>query len=317
MSKGKSPSVSVVIPAYNYGPFLGEAIESALAQTYQPLEVIVIDDGSTDNTPEVAASYGSRIRFVRTPNKGVSAARNAGIEISKGDLIAFVDADDRWLPNKLEIQIPHFLSDPAVGLVHAGNRVFDNETAATLCEPPVDSTASLHDLLKCCAVSASAVVVPRRIFKETGGFDERLAGGEDWDMWLRIAAGYKVISHREVLVEVRSHGKGLGSNNALRMFRDCMTVLQKARSIHPGCPQCASAIRSAQRQMRKEYYAKVSAAARACLRDGDYLRGWRWRLVSVWRYPQIVFHAPAILWNRVRTMMARSSPGRNSSTLKC
>ncbi len=291
-------SVSVVIPSYNYGRYLAAAVESVFAQTYPPLEIIVVDDGSDDDTREVASRYGDRIRYVRTDNRGVSAARNTGVELAKGDLVAFLDADDRWLPRKLELQIPLFDTDEKPGMVHTGSRVFDNPTGDTLCEFQPKPLLDVHDLIECCAVSVTSVVVPRAIFAEIGGFDTSLVGTEDWDMWLRIAASYKVVGCREVLVEYRSHSRSL-SGNALRQFRNCMAVLDKARHIHPGCPRCRRAIRGARRQMRLEYYGKVSAAARDCFREGDYLRGWKWRFLSVCRDPRIVFEIPAILRMRM------------------
>ena len=145
--------VSAVIPCYNYGRFLGEAIESVLSQTFSAHEIIVVDDGSTDGTPEVARRYGEKIRYHRTENRGVSAARNAGIALAEGDLIAFLDADDRWLPNKLECQVPVFDGTPGVGLVHARSRVFDGVTGESLCEPMPNPSLDIHALINCCSIS--------------------------------------------------------------------------------------------------------------------------------------------------------------------
>ncbi|HEY2324319.1 MAG TPA: glycosyltransferase family A protein, partial [Thermoanaerobaculia bacterium] len=111
-------SVSVVIPSYNYARYLGEAIDSALAQTLPPLEVIVVDDGSTDETSEVLATYADRIRVLRQKNSGVAVARNSGIAAAHGEYVAFLDADDIWLPRKLELQMARF--DESIGLVHCG-----------------------------------------------------------------------------------------------------------------------------------------------------------------------------------------------------
>ena len=104
MGVKKLPAVSVIIPCHNYGRFVTAAVESALSQTYQPVDVIVIDDGSTDDTPERLQAFGSRIRYIRQENQGVSAARNTGIRQSCGEWVAFLDADDFWHPQKLEAQ---------------------------------------------------------------------------------------------------------------------------------------------------------------------------------------------------------------------
>jgi glycosyltransferase involved in cell wall biosynthesis len=114
------PLVSVVIAAYNGAQYLPEAIDSALAQTYPKVEVIVVDDGSTDSTAEVVGAYGARVRYLYQQNAGTAAARNTGIQSAQGELIALLDQDDRWLPEKLARQVPLFFDEPRVGLVHSG-----------------------------------------------------------------------------------------------------------------------------------------------------------------------------------------------------
>ena len=116
------PLVSVIIPCYNQGKYLAEAIESALNQTYPHVEVIVVNDGSTDNTAEVAARYAGRITYVEQENGGPSAARNAAIGVATGSLIAHLDSDDRWSPQKLERQVPMF-ADPQKTAFHSGSSV--------------------------------------------------------------------------------------------------------------------------------------------------------------------------------------------------
>src|SRR5436190_9018266 len=120
-------TVSVVIPTYNYARYLGAAIDSALQQTHAPLEVIVVDDGSTDDTPRLLDGYGDRIRVIRQKNSGVAAARNAGVREARGELIAFLDSDDLWKPRKLELQIARFEADPGLGLVHCGAETLDDQ----------------------------------------------------------------------------------------------------------------------------------------------------------------------------------------------
>src|SRR4051794_5813716 len=111
------PAVSVVIPTYNYARFIERALVSVLGQTHRPAEVLVIDDGSTDETATVVDRYATRVRYLRQENSGVSAARNAGVESSTGDLVAFLDADDEWVPNKLELQVEALTKRPEAGLV--------------------------------------------------------------------------------------------------------------------------------------------------------------------------------------------------------
>src|SRR3990167_8128796 len=120
-----TPRVSVVIPTYNYARYLPQAIDSVLGQTYPHIEVVVVDDGSTDESRDVLRAYGSRIRWVQQERQGVSAARNRGVRESRGDLVAFLDADDRWLPTKLERQVARWCNEPELGLVHAGEEIID------------------------------------------------------------------------------------------------------------------------------------------------------------------------------------------------
>ena len=297
MSKGVNMqsrlSVSVVIPTYNYGRFLATAIDSALAQTYTPMEVIVVDDGSTDDTAAVVARYGDRIRVLRKPNGGLSSARNAGIALARGDLVALLDADDRWLPEKLERQVPYFVSDGRVGMVHTGSRIFDHGTGMTLCEVFPQASLDFHELMNCCAVSAPSTVIRRKVFPHVGGFDQTLAEAEDWDMWIRIAAaGWKVTGCPEVLVEYRTHTSNMSRSNPLRHFRNCMKVLSKSLRIHPGCRLCRAAVKSARKRLAREMYDRMSAVARDHLRAGDFLCGCKWRIKSAWHYPQILLEIP-------------------------
>jgi len=122
----QDPLVSIVIPTYNYGNFVSEAVDSALAQTYNNIEVIVVDDGSTDNTKDVLVKYNESIRYIHKENAGLPAARNTGIEQAKGEYIAFLDSDDQWLADKVELQMEIFKSNDQVGLVScAGYHVND------------------------------------------------------------------------------------------------------------------------------------------------------------------------------------------------
>jgi glycosyltransferase involved in cell wall biosynthesis len=294
-------TVSVVIPTYNYGRFVATAIESALAQTRMPLEVIVVDDGSTDDTAAVVARFGDSVRYIHKPNGGLSSARNAGIAAARGDLIALLDADDRWLPHKLERQVPYFAADKDMGLVHTGSRIFDHETGGTLCEVLPRESLSFHELMNCCAVSAPSTMIRRGIFQAIGGFDETLAEAEDWDMWIRIAAaGWKVAGRREILVEYRTHSSNMSRSNPLRHYRNCMVVLRKSLRIHARCGECEAAVRDARKRLAGEMYDQMSAKARHHLRTGDIKRGLEWRWKSVRHYPGVLLRAPEIIRNKLQ-----------------
>jgi glycosyltransferase involved in cell wall biosynthesis len=206
-------TISVVMPAYNYAHYLREAIDSALAQSYPPLEVIVVDDGSTDATPEILASYGDRIRVLRQSNRGVAAARNAGIAAARGEYVAFLDADDVWLRRKLELQMARFDADPSLGLVHGGVQTFD--AAGRTLQVWLDGLEGhvAGEMLRLdrevITAPGSNIVVPKRVAEEIGGFDERLLPSEDWDFCYRVAARHPVGYVAEVVLRYRMHGGGV------------------------------------------------------------------------------------------------------------
>lgn len=184
-------TVSVVIPTYNRGALLGEALESVLAQGSAIGEIIVVDDGSTDDTPSVLAGYcgqHSIVRVVRQPNSGESRARNAGIRLAVGEFVAFLDSDDAWLPEKLSRQLPLF-DDPRIGLAFtAYYRCSEDKTELmSLSEWKIDWRFAIEQLLIGCCIDTSTVVVRREQLSRIGLFDEGLKVCEDWDLWLRFA----------------------------------------------------------------------------------------------------------------------------------
>jgi glycosyltransferase involved in cell wall biosynthesis len=203
--------ISVVIPTHNYGRFIAEAIRGALDQTHRAAEIIIIDDGSTDDTTDVVREFGERVKYVRQEKAGVCAARNRGVRESSGELIAFLDADDIWEPAKLEKQAAKFETDPTIGLVHCGMREFDSKTGETLrfiLEGGEEGVAENLLLWEGPVIvgPGGTVVVTREAFDAVGGFDERIKVGEDWDFCYRVARRFKVGFVPEALVNYRSHG---------------------------------------------------------------------------------------------------------------
>lgn len=187
-----SPLVTTVIPAYNCEKYVGKAIDSILAQTYRPVEIIVVDDGSTDGTHDVLSGFGAKVRVLERENGGPSAARNAGIAAASGGLIAFLDADDLWKPNKLSLQVPLF-EDKEVGLVYS-NFDYINEKG-NLIRTRLGRWHRgniFRAIMKYGIVWTGTVVARKSVLHQTGGFDESMPVCEDWDMWLRISASCKV-----------------------------------------------------------------------------------------------------------------------------
>ncbi len=202
------PRVSVVMPAYNAGQFIAEAIESVLAQTFGDFELIVVDDGAIDDTCNVVARFSdARVRYFYQENRERSAARNAGIRAARGEYVAFLDADDTWLPEKLARQVAHMDEHPEVGLVYCaaykvrGGRV-SSQMKARFRGNVVRPLLTVDNII---AGSASAVMVRRDVLDCVGGFDEGRIIFEDWDLWLRIAMHYTVDFVSEALACVRVH----------------------------------------------------------------------------------------------------------------
>jgi len=173
--------ISVVIPAYNAASFLPRCLESVFAQTLKPEEVLVIDDGSTDNTAALAEALGARV--IRRQNGGVSAARNTGIKIASGEWIALLDADDRWAPEKLERQAAFAGSDTV--LVYTGVRTF-YDTGVLGEGSTIDAISARKMLRYCNPITTSSVLVRRRALMQDGGFSEDILACEDWEVWYRL-----------------------------------------------------------------------------------------------------------------------------------
>ena len=214
------PLVSVVVPTYNCAPYIRETIESMLAQQDVPeLEVLVVNDGSTDATAEIARSMGCVVRVIDQPNSGVSAARNHGIREARGSFIALADHDDYWFPNKLAHQLQAFAEHPEVDVVFTEFRRwyargpqarFPNpaEFAAEAAPQGIDPALSgwiYHRMLLDSCVLTSTALVRAPVLARVGGFDERLPFSEDWDLWLRISRQFRFLKLREVSTLYRQH----------------------------------------------------------------------------------------------------------------
>jgi glycosyltransferase involved in cell wall biosynthesis len=222
--------VSVVIPCYNQAHFLGEAIESVLAQTYPHFEIVVVDDGSTDNTSEVAARY-PRVRCVRQHNQGLAAARNAGLRESKGDYLVFLDADDRLLPDALRVGLECLKVHPECAFA-SGRYKFIAPHGSPLpgWPDPFVNKDGYVALLQGNYVTMHATVVYRRtVLESVGGFDTSLAACEDYDTFLRIARKFSIHHHDKAIAEYRRRGTNISNDPAL-MLSSSVAVLRSQRT---------------------------------------------------------------------------------------
>jgi glycosyltransferase involved in cell wall biosynthesis len=181
------PLVSVIVPTFNRARMVGRAIDSVLAQTYSHYELIVVDDESTDDTPALLDRYGDRIRVLHRVHGGVSAARNCGIRAAAGELIALLDSDDYWMPEKLAVQVNDFVRHPEIVLGQTEEIWIRNGVRVNPGRRHQKKAGLIFEhSLPLCLISPSAVMLRRFVFDEIGWFDESLPACEDYDFWLRI-----------------------------------------------------------------------------------------------------------------------------------
>jgi len=216
------PKVSVIIPTYNRCALLHEAIASVLEQTFKDLELIVVDDGSTDETRDVVMSFDDpRIRYLFQANRGVSAARNWGVASSRGGLIAFLDSDDVWLPEKLETQVSYLEKHPGISICQTEEIWIRNGVRVNPAEKHRKFSGWIfRECIPLCIVSPSAVMLTREAFDRLGGFDEDLPACEDYDLWLRASLRYEIHTLPEALIEKRGgHEDQLSRQPGLDIYR--------------------------------------------------------------------------------------------------
>ncbi|MBU0967494.1 MAG: glycosyltransferase family 2 protein [Proteobacteria bacterium] len=208
---GSTGLVSVIIPVYNCARYLTQAMESIRAQTYPPVEIIVIDDGSTDDTPNLIKKLGDDIIYIRQSNGGPAKARNKGINAATGEFIAFLDADDVWLPSKLKKQIDYLVTHRETGLVYSLTSNFIDGQKAVMEDFPQNARSGriFDELLSDTIITLSSVVVRTEIARIVGGFDESLLTAEDTNFYLKIAYAHHIGVVPETLLLRRMHTSNL------------------------------------------------------------------------------------------------------------
>lgn len=279
------PLVSIIIPCFNQGQYLAEAIDSALVQAYRHFEIIVIDSGSTDQTPAVVHRYSDRIRSLSIENLGVSRARNAGISTSRGELIALLDADDRWLPDKLAHQVPRLLGSPDVAMLFSSYRSFWPEEKTTTTFVVDGWRPTLHDQLRFNFVNSQSAIFRRSIIEAVGGFDETLERAEDWELWNRIVAMAPIMGTSQVVAEYRRRA-GTLSGDARLMLESKVRVLNKSRWLHGRCAACEVAYRAGLREAHAVYAARRCADSKRQLRSGRLIAAFLSRAAGLWHNPR-------------------------------
>lgn len=237
-----NPNVSVIIPTYNRSKYIKESLDSVLAQTYKDFEIIVVDDGSKDNTRGIVESYIKRfpgkIKYIYQENRGVAAARNKALENAAGRYIALLDSDDIWFPEILSCQVNKFEQDPGIALVYSSYDVFDDIRVREkdLLKNYYKNYYSgnvLRELLLWCFIWSSTVMIKREIFDDVGSFDENIQIGEDYDFLLRVARKYKVGCIRRVLARYRQHKGNLMKKDRKRQIPSEIVIVENFTKKYP------------------------------------------------------------------------------------
>lgn len=225
--------VTVIIPAYKAGRYIEETVQSVLNQTYPNFELIIIDDGSPDDQAKVIeplAAKDSRIQYIKQANGGVSSARNHGYRLSKGDFLAFLDADDVWLPDNLEQKLAKFASDAELGLVHSDKAIINANSQLTGEVKHGKEGYILDHLLSwngTCIPTPSSILVKREVMEKVGGFDLKLSNAADQEFFFRVAKHYKIGRVPTVTWWYRVHDSNMHSNIPV-MEKDALLAYQRA-----------------------------------------------------------------------------------------
>ncbi len=263
--------MSVIIPCYNQARFLGQALDSALSQRYPDVEVIVVDDGATDDTAAVAARYPAA-RYVWQPNQGLAAARNAGWRASKGELVVFLDADDRLLPGALDAGVQQLVLHADAAFTFGRHLKIDSEgRALPTPRQPLVVERHYETLLRMNYIAMPAKVMYRReALEAVDGFARGLDAAADYDLYLRLTQRFPVVAHTTFVAEYRQHGDNMSGNAAL-MLRTTSAILQARARAHRGEARLLEACREGGRYFAEYYGTRLLSALKAALRE----RRWR------------------------------------------
>ncbi len=265
--------VSVIIPCYKQAHYLAEAIGSVLSQTYSNYEIIVIDDGSPDDTAAVAAQYP--VRYIHQENQGLSGARNTGIDKSRGQYLVFLDADDRLTPNALQAGIDCFHSHPECAFVSGHHRYIKGDGSLLNEYPPelIDQNYYLALLKRNYVGMHATVMYQRYIFDIVGGFDTSLRSCEDYDLYLRIARQFLICRHHRITAEYRWHDANMTSN-ASRMLAAASTVLRSQQPYISSNPTYLRAYRSGLKFWRYYFAHHLLTRIYRSLKSGQIKNSW-------------------------------------------
>ncbi len=287
-----NPKVSVIVPIYNSERFVAQAIESVLAQTYKNFEIVVVNDGSTDRSYEKIKPYLPLIKYIPQENKGVSSARNTGIKNSEGELIAFLDSDDIWLPEKLELQVKYLNDNPHVGLVHSNISYIDENGESYPPNPDFVTDVSgmcFKELFEGNCIATSTVLVRQACLDKVGLFAEGIPYAEDYELWMKLSIYYPIRHINEYLIKYRVHDANASNYN----FINAIFELRAIKSILKEFSQTKKIV--GKRVVKKRLFNLYSKIAEFQANEGNKLKSIRYSLFTMGISPIKFFSEH--LWN--------------------
>jgi glycosyltransferase involved in cell wall biosynthesis len=291
--------VSVVIPCYNQAHFLSEAIESVLCQSYTNVEVVVVDDGSTDNASEVASRYErAGVRLIRQENRGRSAARNRGLDETQGKYVVFLDSDDRLLPEALEAGVKELEAHPACAFVFGRHMLIetDGSSLGSPSPPYTGGTDYYEALLRDSYPGLHAVMFRRAVLEAVGGFDASLPAAEDYDLYLRVASNFAIHHHDEVVAQYRRHAANSHHESA-RMLQYTLGVIRSHKRRIRGKKEHGRAYKHGIKSWQGLY-------GNALLKDVlVHARKREWKQ-GLWDMLVLIRHDPGVFLRAYRKVMA-------------
>ncbi len=242
MTNKSNVVVSVIVPTYNRESLVLDALESVKSQSYRPIQLVIVDDGSSDSTVQVVDTWrldneesDFKIDVTTQPNSGGNVARNKGISLTTGKLISFLDSDDVWHPHKIELQVAEILKDEKIGAVYCGLQhvVLPSNQVTSKQKHDYPTGRLLAKILICDVTNpTSTYMVRRAVFEKVGVFDETLEARQDWDMWIRIASKFHISCVPEILVDFRDHDGPRTISNPQREITAYSKILTKYENLY-------------------------------------------------------------------------------------
>ncbi len=296
----KSPKVSVVIVTYNKADTLGSAIESVLRQTYPNFEILVVDDGSTDDTAHRVKAFGDRVRYLTKENGGTGSARNLGIAHSGGEYVAFLDGDDLWLPRKLEVQWAAFEKEPSIIAAQCSAYCVNNDLEVLetrLCDSAQDLLLDFL-LFRNLPAFSSAIMIRREIFKTVGGFGVDLVILSDWDMACRLARAGTLRSVPDVLVLYRQYPNNQSRDVGIHIESGVRSLTRFFSE-----PSLDPAIRAQEARVWARFYAMLAGGY---VRNHQWKEGLQWVFKAIRTSPRVTPYVVGMPIRRFRQALALS-----------